>query len=299
MFKKTLFLSFITSIAFFSCKKKEEPKVDFNLYFKIESSANDERLDKNGNLSSVKAGNAAQSPTNNNFVVHYIELIDSLETPLGKGFILYNAAETNQGGENSIDFTKNQYPVALVTQIPRGYYHIRVGVAYQGCQIKYSLVGVPNIGTLKNQTGQLHSFLGYNTYIKNLPNPDSIFTINGNKKQGFWALSTQISDPTYASLNTIVTGQIAQGVTTVVNPLHSTSPIPIGSSIISQTLNFYPLGFNEIYSNDITLKIRFSVNNSIEWKDTNGNGELDISIDPNIPSEKLVDLGLRGLVSGF
>jgi hypothetical protein len=47
---------------------------------------------------------------------------------------------------------------------------------------------------------------------------------------------------------------------------------------------------------DITVTLSFSINQSFEWVDNNGNGQLDIYADGVTAPEKIVDMGLRGLI---
>ena len=47
---------------------------------------------------------------------------------------------------------------------------------------------------------------------------------------------------------------------------------------------------------DIQLTLSFSINKSFEWEDTNGNLEWDIDVGNPANTEKVVDMGLRGLV---
>jgi hypothetical protein len=57
-----------------------------------------------------------------------------------------------------------------------------------------------------------------------------------------------------------------------------------------------PLVITGNETKDIVLTLSFSVNNSFEWVDTNANGQLDIYADQLTPAEKIVDMGLRGLI---
>ena len=85
------------------------------------------------------------------------------------------------------------------------------------------------------------------------------------------------------------------GSTTVVNPLFATSPIPAGSCVVTGKFD-RPLVISGNETEDITVTLSFSINNSFEWKDTNGNGKLDIYADGVTPAEQIVDMGLRGLI---
>lgn len=50
---------------------------------------------------------------------------------------------------------------------------------------------------------------------------------------------------------------------------------------------------------DITVTLSFSINKSFEWVDDNGNGQLDMYADGVTPAEKIVDMGLRGLIPSW
>jgi hypothetical protein len=80
-----------------------------------------------------------------------------------------------------------------------------------------------------------------------------------------------------------------------VNPLFASSPIPPGSCVVTGKFAT-PLVITGQETENLTLTLSFSINNSFEWIDSNGNGQLDIYADGVTPAEKIVDMGLRGLV---
>lgn len=264
---------------FQSCKKDTtEPK----LIVKLVVDSNQVRLNNFGNPSTIATGNAAQNPKFNSIAAHYLELAPSATTALGAGSILYHAAETSVGGATAIDFSKSivkasgeVYLEIPIKDIPAGDYEwVRLSLSYQNYDLTLYYNGLPYTGTVA-------SFVGYNTYITNFNVKNQNTVVNANKTQGFWA---------FESLAGVLTGQAP--ATTVPNPLFATSPIPAGSCVVTgQFANRLSITGNE--TSDITVKMSLSVNNSFEWRDTNGNGKWDV--DPAAP-EQVVDMGVRGLI---
>ena len=98
----------------------------------------------------------------------------------------------------------------------------------------------------------------------------------------------------HANPSGVITGQNPVGATTVVNPLAPFGvELPFGSCIVTGQLE-QPLTITGQENEDLNITLSFSVNNSFEWVDVNGNGEWDIDASGNI-QESLVDMGLRGL----
>jgi hypothetical protein len=119
---------------------------------------------------------------------------------------------------------------------------------------------------------------------------DLSLDVNDTKLQGFWAFETDLSTP-FQNFNQIYNGESPGNATTVVNPFPS--QIPQGSCDVSGSLD-KALTITGNEPEDIELTLSFSVNNSFEWEDTNGNNEWDIDVE-NGNIESVVDMGLRGL----
>ena len=96
-----------------------------NLIIRFAFDENQVRLDNLGQVSTIPAGNAAQTPAFNSMSAHYIELAPNALTALGAGEIVYQGAETSLGGSAAIDFDQarvvaenqqffSQYPPACV-----------------------------------------------------------------------------------------------------------------------------------------------------------------------------------------
>jgi hypothetical protein len=109
--------------------------------------------------------------------------------------------------------------------------------------------------------------------------------INGNKLQGYWGFET-------SPLGVTSTYEGQTSVTTVPNPLNSSSPIPAGSCVVTgQFANNLVITGNE--TKDVTVVVSLSTNNSFEWNDTSNDGWYQ----PNAPAnETVVDMGIRGLI---
>lgn len=300
--KKIAFLLVLTTFLS-ACEVQPEPEGGIRFKFKFDASQ--ERLNNIGQPAGIPAGNAAQSPEFRKMSVHYIELAPNAFTQLGDGAILYKAAETNKGGDNAIDFDKavlgGQDEVFLelkLSDLPPGTYEwVRASVAYQNYDVLFNINKIPVLGDLKQQRGTIASFVGFNTYISSVTPRERTLAVNDDKRQGFWAFETNLSGA-YSAYNNLSSGEAPAGATTVVNPLFSTSEIPPGSCVVTGKFAT-PLVITGEESGDLTITLSFSVNNSFEWKDDNGNQQLDFYADGQTPNEKIVDMGLRGLIPSW
>ena len=283
--KKFLFLWMMISGMLISCNSEDccapVPETA-NLIIKFKFDPTQERLNNLGEPATIPAGNAAQSPNFGRMSANYIEFAPTATTLLGSGEIVYAGAETTQGGSTAIDFQSAQFAgndevfVAIpISEINTGSYNwVRVSLAYQEGNIDFLQNG-------NDITGTLASFVGYNSYITNFDLNGSTFNINENKLQGFWA---------FEALGFTAQGQAPEGATTVPNPLFDSSPVPQGSCVVTgQFANVFTITGNE--TEDITVTLSFSVNNSFEWTEITADGKYEPSI-----GEQPVDMGLRGLI---
>ena len=305
---KKYILLIISALSLFSCKKDTTttPTTTSKINFQFQFDATQARLNNIGSTAVIPTGNAAQTPDFKQPSVHYIELAQDKFTLLGKGAIVYKGAETTKGGENAVDFDKaavsgqNQTfaTINLKDVAPGTYEWIRVSVTYQNYDIKFNVNGLPTIGDLKNQTGTIASFVGFNTYLTKIKPKSKELAVNLAKKQGFWAFETGLAAP-YDTYNQLYSGDAPAGATTVVNPLAATSPVPAGSCVVTGKL-LTPLVVTGKETKDVTVMLSFSVNKSLEWKDVNGNGQLDWYADQTKnKNEAIVDMGLRGLIPSW
>lgn len=293
--KSTKYLLLVLSlfIIFSACDKKEDspeeeedvtntdgPSMDFK--FKFDS--NQERLGSFGEPVSVASGNAAQSPRFNGMSAHYVELTPTANTAVGAGVVLYQAAETNKGGARAIDFSKavirkdgEVFLSVSLDKIPPGTYkYLRVSLGYQNYDVDFNAMG-------RKWTGTLASFVGFNNYISSFKINEESLSLNSNKKQGYWAFETHNVPEPY---NNVLDGDAP--VTTVVNPLHFTSPIPAGSCLVTGEFSS-PLVIDGSET-EVEVVVSLSSNKSFEWKDENANGEWEPQ-----EGEIVIDMGLRGL----
>jgi hypothetical protein len=288
---------------FFACKinddgSTESPKLNVSFRFDV----NQPRLNNIGQPASLPSGQAAQTPAFRQLSVHYIELAPSALTLLGKGAVIFKGAETATGGENAVDFDKAAvagekeiFAKIDLSKVPPGTYEwVRASVTYQNYDVVFNLKNVPFIGDLNNQKGTVASFVGFNTYITSVTPKSKTLVVNDDKKQGFWVFETQFSAP-YDQYDSIISGEAPAGSTTVVNPLFQTSPIPPGSCVVTGKFAS-PLVITKEETREVDLILSFSTNQSFEWKDGNGNGQIDLFADDPLKNEKVVDMGLRGLI---
>lgn len=281
---------------------KDSSSSEANLQFKFKFDPTQARLNNIGQPAPIPAGHAAQTPEFHEMSVHYIELAPSAFTLLGAGAIVYKGAETTKGGENAVDFDQvakggdgEVFTKISLKNVPPGIYEwVRASVTYQNYDVKFNINNIPVVGNLPQQKGTVASFVGYNTYISSVTPRTKTLTVNDDKKQGFWAFETNLSAP-YDLYNQLYSGEAPAGATTVVNPLFASSPIPAGSCVVTGKFAT-PLVVTGNETQDLTVTLSFSVNQSFEWIDDNANGQLDIYGDGVTPAEKIVDMGLRGLI---
>jgi hypothetical protein len=264
-----------------------EDTSEAQLIFKFKMDPTQIRLNNIGEPATVPVGHAAQSPDFNTISAHYIELAPSALTPLGAGEILYKNAETNAGGANAIDFSKaiivaeDEIFISIpISAIEAGDYKwLRVSLAYQNFNI---VLDAEISGTnFENVSATAASFVGFNTYIKKHTVKNETITVNGNKSQGYVGVET---------LWTLDEFQSPPNATTVPNPIFNTSPIPAGSCVVTGEFET-PLAITGEETEDITIIMSLSTNNSFEWEDNNGNGKYEPLL-----GELVVDMGLRGLI---
>jgi PKD repeat protein len=261
--------------------------------FKFKFDSTQVRLNNLGQVSTIPAGHAALSPKFHAMAAHYIELAPTMFTALGSGSVLYHGVETTVGGTDAIDFdlltkaaegeTFFSIPIANIN--PGTYQYLRVSLAYQNYDVpfKYVYTGFPPFYF----TGRIASFLGFNSYIRNYTINTQTVTLNSNKKQGYWGFELPAQAPY------IPTAQTQQGDapgTTVVNPIASTSPIPIGSCVVTSNFST-PLQITGNETQDIIIMVSLSTNKSFEWIDTNPDGKFEPAA-----GEIVVDMGVRGMV---
>ena len=270
---------------FSACNKENNtPK----LIVKYSFDKNQERLDNFGEPATIAAGNAAQTPIFRKLGVHSLELINTPYVLPNEGSILYTGAETTAGGTKAIDFEKEvlleegsilaEIPLNEIT--PGTYTYLRNSLAYQEYDIA---VRVNHSSGTYDLNSRLASFIGFNTYIKSHTLNEESFVVNGNKKQGYWAVETNT-----AAGNFKETGQAAG--TTVPNILADTSPIPLNSCLVTGAFKT-PLKITGEETEDITITVKISINNSFEWVDANDNGIYEPG-----DGETVVDMGVRGLI---
>jgi len=295
-------LLLLAALSLFSNCKKEGSDSGANLQFKFKFDAAQARLNNIGQPAPLAAGHAAQTPEFHEMSVHYIELAPSALTLLTTGAIVYQGAETSKGGEDAVDFDQvakgsagEIFTKISLKNVPPGTYEwVRASVTYQNYDVRFNINNIPIVGNLIQQKGTVASFVGFNTYISSITPRSKTLTVNDDKKQGFWAFETNLTPP-YDTYNQLSSGEAPAGATTVVNPLFSSSPIPAGSCVVTGKFDT-PLVVTGNETQDLTVTLSFSVNQSFEWVDDNANGQLDFYGDGVTPAEKIVDMGLRGLL---
>ncbi len=273
-----------------ACKKEEDPEPTptdagprLILTFKFDSTQT--RLDNLGLPSTVPAGHGALSPVFHGMSAHYVEFAPTATTQLGDGDVVYHAPETTLGGATAIDHDLclvvgqgGEFLNVPLSDLAAGTYQwLRVSLSYQNYDIKFTTFGTEYLGTIA-------SFLGFNTYITQFQVHDSIVTVNDDRLQGFWAF--EVIDPPIPTPVTL--GQAP--VTTVVNPLSGTSPIPPGSCVVTGAFPV-PLTITGTETEDVVIEVSLSTNKSFEWAET----DADDTFEP-VDGETVVDMGIRGMI---
>ncbi len=310
--KKLMFFALLL-LLFGSCETEEIQETDAKMHFQFKFDATQERLNNVGEPATVPSGNAAQSPDFNSMSGYFIELVPTKFTQIRGGAVIY---EANTQASNHPDFNEAViFDEAIVSDegvnfislnvkdIPVGTYeYLRISVTYQNADIRFNLKNLPSPfpPNLDNQLGTLAGFIGFNTHINDFTVKNKTIAVNEDKTQGFWAFEPQLDEPyqgyyiQYANPDGVTSGQSPSGGTTVVNPLAAFGvTLPFGSCIVTGKLD-QPLTITGTETDDINIKLSFSVNNSFEWEDPNGNGEWDFDVQAGTV-EKVVDMGLRGL----
>ena len=284
-----------------------------NLIFKFKFDSTQARLDGFGNPSTMTMGHSGQNPQFNVMGAHYIEL-DSLSTTIfGTGAILYNAATIGAGSPPPIDFSKEVqskegetfFSIPLKNVTPGVFQYLRISLAYQNYDVKYRIDTAYPVahGLIPGDTFPVHqdfpctvaSFIGYNTYITNFLIKTQTIPVNASKPQGFWGYETQVNLGAYYNQTLTQTGQAAG--TTVVNPLHFSSPIPLNSCVVTgqflrsgqTTPSNLTITGNE--TQDVVVTVSLSTNKSFEYTDPNHNGKWE-----PLKGEVVTDMGIRGMI---
>lgn len=281
----TLFNIFVCLLLFVSCDKTESPTAESpKLIFKFKFDSDQERLGNFGEPKPIPEGHAAQTPTFNLMGAHYIELAEANDIPAYNGEQIYESPTTTKGGSEAIDFDQALYAedgevfysMNLEDVQPGNYQYLRISLSYQNYTINFRAQNTELSGTIA-------SFVGANTYIDSYTIKNQSLSINNNKLQGYWAFETDFPNIP------VIEGQAPAGATTVPNPIHQFSPIPIGSCLVTGEFDI-PFKITGNETEDVVLVCSVSINNSFEWIDENNNGIYE-------PTEGdiVVDMGVRGL----
>jgi len=274
------------------------------LIFKFKFDSTQQRLNNTGGSFPIPSGHAACSPVFNRMAAHYVELAQTDLTALGAGKVLYRAPETTKGGINAIDFGQSvavregvTFFSVPISQITAGTYKwLRLSLSYENYDIPYKANALPGNHIGK---GTLASFLGFQTYVEKYKIKDRDFVPsssvggpNAAHAQGYWGFETNISGFGYYNLD----GQAASGVTTVVNPNFTNSPIPAGSCVVTAVFadnsgTGQLLTVTGAETQDIIVTVSLSTNKSFEWVDSTADGYYQ----PDA-GEFPVDMGIRGMI---
>lgn len=245
-----------------------------------------ERLNNLGLPAPMAEGHAGQDPVFHRIGIHHAELVPTAFTPIGAGAIALESPHTTEGGAIAVDF--DAQPIiapgeeilgtALSALPPGTYEYLRIAISYQEYDVDLE---VDVAGQPFEVTGRVASFLELNTYIRDFDLDGETVTVNGNRSQGYWAFKTPYT--------AVVEGQAPEGATTVPNPISSTSPINVGSCIVTAAFD-EPLTITGDEREDRVIDVTLSIDRSFEWIDDNGDGAWQ-----PLEGEAIVDMGVRGM----
>ncbi len=272
-------------LLFTSCQEDDITPNGPQLIFKFRFDPDQERLGNFGEPQTIPANHAAQTPTFNRMGAHYIELSKQRDIPAYNATLIHESPTTTEGGTEAIDFDQALYggddevffSTALKDIAAGTYPYLRLSLSYQNYSIQFRAQNL-------DLTGTIASFVGANTYIDSYTIDRETVTVGDNKLQGYWAFETDFPNVP------VVEGQAPAGATTVPNPLHSFSPIPPGSCLVTGEF-VTPLEITGNETEDIVIICSVSINNSFEWIDHNGNGTYEPT-----EGDEVVDMGVRGLI---
>lgn len=287
----------------FGCSQVEitPPAEDFmlNITFVMDDTA--DRLDNLGDPVSVPAGNAGQNPDFETLGIHFIGLYPDRFTPYENGLTVFSSPTTDAGGVEAIDFenelflteTENMISVPLSELEAGTYEYFRSSLGYQKYNIVYNLGGAAEgdnwpagLSDDVDVVGTVASFVGYNTYIGSYTLANETVAVNGNKAQGYFGLESN-GEVAGFQITDLTEGDAPQ--TTVPNPIDATSPVPVGSCVVTGAFPM-ALVIPENPSEDINIQVVISINQSFEWQDGNDNAKYEPLL-----GEQVVDMGTRGV----
>jgi hypothetical protein len=227
-------------------------------------------------------GHAAQDPEFLLIGAHSAELVPDAYTLLDEGTQLFDSPHR----EGGVDFaelpvvtpSEELASVDLATLEPGTYEHLRVSVSFQRYRVEghAEFMGIDVAADV-----EIASFVEGETYIDEYELGDEVVTVGAVKEQGYYGA--------WSMYTGVIEGQVPVGATTVPNPLDETSPIPVGSCVVTATFD-EPFVITGDEDQDVVLHVSLSTNTSFEWIDGNSDG-LWQPFD-----EQVVDMGLRGMV---
>lgn len=293
--KKLLLVALVLGLFSVGCKKEKGDSITNvvatgpNLIFKFKFDSTQIRLDNLGNPATLPSGHSGISPVFNSMSTHYIELAPDEFTFLGQGEIAYKGLETTLGGDTAVSFqhaliAENELPFLSIpiSEInPGTYRYLRSSLTYQNYDVP-----VRHLSYDLNMT--LASFVGFNTYLTDVLVKTKVHLVNANKLQGYWIF--EIDDSGFPITIPTEEGQAPAGATTVPNPLFASSPIPAGSCVVTGEFPT-PLSITGNESEDITITLSVSINQSFEFIDATGDGIFEPAA-----GDTVVDMGIRGMI---
>ncbi len=244
------------------------------------------RLNNLGLPAPMVDGHAGQDPVFRRIGVHHAELAPTAWTPLGEGVIVLDSPHTLAGGSMAVDFDQEpvvrpggQIAVVALADVPPGSYeYLRIAVSYQEFEVDLQ---VDLGGQVVEVTGTVASFIEANTFIREFVLAGQTVRVDGNRPQGYWAFT--------APGTGVIEGQAPAGATTVPNPIDATSPIEVGSCIVTAAFD-PPLRIGGDEADDRVVSVTLSTDRSFEWIDTNDDGAWQ-----PLAGEVVVDMGVRGM----
>jgi hypothetical protein len=241
-----------------------------------------ERLDNFGEPAPAPPdGHAAQDPEFLLVGAHSAELVPSATTLLGEGTQVFDSPHR----DGAVDFAElpvvepgEELVAVPLSDLAAGTYeYLRVSVSYQ----RFRVQGHADfMGTDVAADVEVAAFVEEEMYVDSYELGDETVDVGAVKKQGYYGAWSQYTG--------VIEGQAPTGATTVPNPLDETSPIPVGSCVVTGVFD-QPFELAGDEGDDVVLHVTLSTNDSFEWEDDNGDEKWQPF------EESVVDMGLRGM----